>query len=64
MSQIQQLVLAGDLETSDGVRHPKKSGGTSGLTKQISSGKISEMDLLNKIPVQLPTKFFIETINK
>lgn len=33
MSQIQQLVLAGDLETNDRIRDPKNSGGTSGLTK-------------------------------
>lgn len=30
---------AGDLESSDGVRHPKNSGGTSGFTKEISFGK-------------------------
>lgn len=39
MSQILLLVLVGDLETSDGVRHPKSSGGISGFTKQISIGK-------------------------
>lgn len=33
MSQLLQPVLVNDLETSDGVRHPRISGGTSGLTK-------------------------------
>lgn len=39
MSQLLQLVRVGDVETNDGVRHPRNSGGTSGLTKQISCGK-------------------------
>lgn len=30
---------AGDLESSDGVRHPTNSVGTSGFTKEISFGK-------------------------
>lgn len=39
MSQMLLLVLVGDLKTSDGLRHPKNSGGISRFTKQISIGK-------------------------
>lgn len=39
MSQLLQPALIGDLERSGGVKHPRISGGTSGLTKYISDGK-------------------------
>lgn len=53
VSQLRQPMLIGGLETSDGVRHPRTSSGTSGLTN--FQQKIDEIDLLNKVQVQLAT---------
>lgn len=53
MSQLLQPMLVGGLETSDGVRHSRTSGGTSGLTN--IQRKIDEIGLLNKVPGQLAT---------